>query len=196
VSQSFSDAVETTVDRNLNTFESSASNSSISDYLPLRGNFRSINETKREERRLVDLFLAIPAPIGGLSKSGIGFTSIASGNDRITGIVNKPSYEITEAVELFIRKQKKWVKYKEDILNVADRVAYFLREKGIKAEVNIDLFTDPEYTNWIEPKIQVVAKKEQLQKAYETYDELLNYAYRGISQKTLSRLSVTIDSER
>jgi hypothetical protein len=195
MSMAFSDFLETTADNKINTFESSASSVSFLGYMPLQRNIPDTREVKRKER-LVDLFLEIPTPITGLSTSKNILTGAASGNDRITGIINKPPYEITEAAEHFIGKQKKSVKYKEDIMSVAERVTYFLRKEGIDAEVHIDLFTDPEYSNWIEPKIQIETKKEQLQRTYEIFDELLNYSYFGISQKTLRRLSVTIDSKR
>ena len=195
MSMAFSDALETATDYRINAFESSASGVASLGYLMIKRDVLDVEEAKRTDK-LIDLFLEIPRPTTGLSKSENILTGIASGNDLVAGIIENPPYEITEAAENFIHRQKKSVNYEEDIMMVAERVTHFLRKEGIDAEVNIDLFTDPEYSNWIEPKIQIAVKKEQLQRAYEIFDELLTYSFSGISQKTLKRLSVTIDCRR
>jgi hypothetical protein len=102
--------------------------------------------------------------------------------------------EITDVADAFIGKQKQSVKYRQEILLIADRITGFLSAKGIDAETCVDLFTDPEYSNWSEPKIQITVNKDALEKAYALFDEVLEFSFKGITQKTLKRLLVTIDS--
>ena len=53
---------------------------------------------------------------------------------------------------------------------------------------------DSEYSDWAEPKIQIRVGKDQLGKAYDALDKLLTYAFNGISQKTVRRISINLES--
>ncbi len=156
---------------------------------------QSIEESKRKER-LADLIQVIPKPITGLSNLQNELTGIATRSDALVAITNIGPQIITEAADYFISRQKKSVKYRTEILEVSSKVTGYLKKEKIDAEVVVDLFTDPEYSDWIEPKIQILVKKEQLQKTYEVFDKLLEFSFSKISQKTLKRLSVTIDSRQ
>jgi len=147
----------------------------------------------RNEGEFFDLFRS-HEPILGLSKVEGVFTSAVTLNDYPVRPTASPRYEISRAAEDFISRQKKSVKYKKEIFTVADRTVEFLGKKGIFANVLISLFVDPEYTNWIEPRIRIEVQKEALQKAYEVFTELLDYSFTDVSNKTLKKLVVTVNS--
>ncbi|HLE75247.1 MAG TPA: hypothetical protein VI864_04290 [Candidatus Bathyarchaeia archaeon] len=145
------------------------------------------------EAEFFDLF-RVHEPTSGLSKVEGLSTSAVTLNDYPVRPTLAQRYEISKAAEDFISRQKKSVKYKEEIFVVADRTVEFLGKKGILAKVVISLFVDPEYINWIEPRISVEVRKEDLQETYRLFTELLEYSLANISNKTLKKLVVTVNS--
>jgi hypothetical protein len=186
------DAIDTGFDFRMGTLENSATGTASLRYLPTLNDPTRTKEIE-VKKRLVDLFFEITKPAIGIAKSENTLTSVATVNDRIGDLSSSPQFQITETAERFIGHQKKSVKYKKEIFMVAERISGFLGKERIDAEVSIDLFTDPEYSTWVEPKVRIEVGKEQLQRAYEVFDELLAFSFMGISQKTLERLTVTID---
>ena len=182
-------------EQGMGIFDNSATAPSSRDYFSDRGIQRNAEENKREER-LIDLLQEIPKPTIGMDYLKNRLNGIVTVSDPRFEFDKNIELEITNAAETFIRHQKKSVKYRNEILKVADKASECLKKSGIDAEVTVDLFTDPEYSNWIEPKVRIIVGKEQLDKAYEKFDDLLEFAFSGISQKTLQRLSVTIDSRQ
>lgn len=180
-------------EQGIGEFENSATVPSSSGYLIGQQETSSVDEEKRKERML-DLIQSLPKPIIGLSRFDNTISGIATRSDPKTEIMDgSGQQEITDAAEHFISRQKKPVRYRTEILEVADRVSQCLDKQGIDAGVNIDLFTDPEYSDWMEIKIRIAVRKDQLQKVYDAYESILEFAFAGISQKTLRKLSVTID---
>lgn len=175
-------------------FRNSATETASITYL-IKRQIKSPEEVKLEER-IIDSFLRIPEPIIGIREIGDLPTDVATKDKLITGVTRIPHYEITKEVEMFIGRQKKSIRFQNEVSNIADRVSAFLIKENIDAEVTVELFVDSEYSDWKEPKIQIIVRKEQLGKAYDTFDNLLTYAFNGISQKTVRRISVNLDSRR
>lgn len=103
-------------------------------------------------------------------------------------------YQISRDANDFINRQKKAVQYRKDIFIVSDKVSGFLKREGIEAKISIDLFTDPEYSDWVESKIRIEVPADELKRAYGIYNELLSYSLKGIHKKTLKQLLVTIEN--
>lgn len=133
-----------------------------------------------------------PARLIGFNRDDV--TSAIFGSERLREYVGVPLYEITEEAESFIRKQKKAVRWREDLLAISSRASKFLNKEGVHARIAISLFIDPEYDDWIEPKIEIRVPKTELEKAYSVYDPLISESVKGIRKKTLRRLFLTIES--
>jgi len=101
-----------------------------------------------------------------------------------------PKYEISKGAEDFISRQKKSVKYRENLLVISDKAKEFLKKESIESQITISLFTDPEYSNWVETKITIIVPKKDFRKAYGLYNELLSYSLKGVSKKTLEKVVV------
>ena len=176
------------------SFEKSATGPSSSDYF----------QEKREEHETLGSMILekirglreIPQPIIGLNEFEKNQTSATMGNSLPIGKGNRLQLEITKAADHFIDCQKRAVKYKKEIMSVAERILSFLQKNGIEAKVTISLYSDPEYNNWIEPKIQIEIARQELQRTYEIFDSLLTNSFSGISEKTLRKIFVTIDSRQ
>lgn len=108
-------------------------------------------------------------------------------------IYQKP-YKITEVAHDFIRKQKKSFALNESLDKVSNRILEFMRAQAIKSEIIIDLEVDPEYGDWIEPKIQVLIELSKFEDAYELFGELLDFSLKGIRRKETKRFMITIDT--
>ena len=104
-------------------------------------------------------------------------------------------FEISRDADNFIERQRKAVQYRGDLLTISNKASEFLRKKGIEAKISIILFADPEYSDWVEPKIRIEVPKNEFEKAYDVYDSLLSYSLEGICNKTLRKLLVTIESQ-
>lgn len=103
--------------------------------------------------------------------------------------------EISRDAEHYIKRQKNFSRYKSDINKIGNRILDFLKQKEICAKISVNLFSDPEYTNWAEPRIQIIVPSENLQKTYELFNDLLEYSFVGVSRKTLKKVVITIDSK-
>lgn len=182
-------------DQGISFFDNSATSQAPIGYFTEQKEPQNIEASKRKER-LVGLIQEIPKPIIGLSTLQNELIGVATRSDALVEINNVEPQTITEAADYFISRQKKSVKYRTEILKVSSRVTEYLKREKIDADVTVDLLTDPEYSNWVEPKIQILVKNEQLKKTYDVFDKLLEFSFSGISKKTLQRLSVTIDSRQ
>ena len=105
-----------------------------------------------------------------------------------------PRYEISKDAEIFISKQSKFVKFRKDLFNIADRSNEFLLKEGIKPKISISLFTDPEYSKWVETKIKIEVPQDDFARTYSLYNELLSYSLKGIRKRTLEKIIVGIDT--
>lgn len=161
-------------------------------------NLQRLTETYKppeNKKTYRDLFFEIQNATTSKLKSQVFATSMTTEGGLILPVLtNSLAVEITETADNFIVRQKNAIKYKKEIILVAERISEFLDRKGVKAEICVDLFKDPEYTNWVEPKVSINVGKGQVAQTYNLFNELLAYSFSGISQKTLKRLSVTIDS--
>jgi hypothetical protein len=187
--------IEVGLEQGLNAFDVDATGPASTKYFVDQREIQECEEAKRKER-LFGLIQAVPKPIVGLSGFETQFSSNATISQSMLSFPIRTRPEITDSADYFISRQKKSVKYRGEILKVTDRVSECLKKDGVDAEVIIDLFTDPEHSDWVEPKIQILVSKDQLSKTYQIFDELLEFAFSGISQKTLRKLSVTIDTRQ
>lgn len=103
-------------------------------------------------------------------------------------------YMISRDAELFINRQKNPLRFRKDITTISDRASEYLSREGIKAKISVSLFADPEYDDWIEPKIRIEVPKDELAKTYGIYNGLLSYCLQGIRRRTMKQLFVTIES--
>ncbi|MGA2386963.1 MAG: hypothetical protein ABSG33_10580 [Candidatus Bathyarchaeia archaeon] len=150
----------------------------------------------REEKEIPNniFFETQSTPTGTVKLQGLSIGVATKGDLMLPTLSDTLKFEITNTADTFIVHQKSAVKYKKEILLVAKRISSFLTARKIPADVCVDLFTDPEYSDWVEPKVEIRVSKDQVSETYDLFDELLTCAFSGITQKTLKRLSVTIDS--
>lgn len=149
---------------------------------------------KRKGQPTQDLVLKRHEPLGGLTQPEKMVTSAVDGLDYVKRFAVTQQYDISIDAEDFINGQKKSIRYRKDILIISNRASEFLRKEGIQAKISISLFTDPEYKDWIEPKIGIEVPKNEMEKTYNIYNTLLSYSLKGIRKKTLRKLLVTIES--
>jgi hypothetical protein len=176
-------------------FRNSATEPASIGYYLTKSEIKSPKEVKLEEQ-MIDSFLRTPELTTGMRLIGNLPTDVATKNKLITGVIRTPYHEITSEVEVFISHQKKPIKFRNEVSMIAERVSAFLIKENIDGEVSVELSVDSEYSDWAEPKIEINVAKEQLGKAYDTFDNLLTYAFDGISQKTIRRISVNLSSRQ
>lgn len=121
-------------------------------------------------------------------------TSLVASYDYSVKFPVIPIYEISREAEDFISRQSKAVRYRKDLITISDKAKEFLKNENIEAKISISLFTDPEYSNWIEAKIRIEVPKQEFRKAYSIYNKLLSYSLIGIRKKTLQKVVVGIES--
>lgn len=108
-------------------------------------------------------------------------------------ISSVPKYEISSDAQQFISKQKKSVDYRNDLITISDKISAFLKKANIEPKISISLFQDPEYTDWLESKIVITVKGEELAKTYAIYENLLDYSLKDIKRRTIEKVVVSIE---
>jgi hypothetical protein len=148
----------------------------------------------KDQQDLQRSMLRKPSPLMQLDPYDRFSTSAVFGPHDLRKLPSILAYEISRDAEDFINKQKKSVQLRKDITAISDRAMEFLNKEGIKAKVSVSLFTDPEYDDWIEPKIRIEVPENELARTYKIYNELLSCSFQKIRKRTLRRLLVTVES--
>lgn len=136
---------------------------------------------------------ALDKIIGLNIQSVSNLTGLTDMVDPLPSPIYQKPYRITESAHDFIRKQKKSFALNESLDRVSNRILEFMRERCIESEIIIDLEVDPEYGDWIEPKIQVLVESSKFEKAYELLSQLLEFSLKGIRKKETKRFMITVD---
>jgi len=105
-------------------------------------------------------------------------------------------FEISRPADEFISKQKKSIQFRTDLIKISNRISEFLGKQGIQAKVSIDLFTDPEYSDWTEAKIKIDTPSAKLEKMYALYNEILGYSLEGVRKRVLKKLMISIEKAK
>lgn len=103
-------------------------------------------------------------------------------------------YRSTQTARDFIRKQKRPIALDASLDQVSSRIAEFMNRKAMKSEVIVDLEIDPEYDDWVEPRIKVLVEPSKLGEAYTLFEDLLGFALRDIRKRESKRFMITLDS--
>ena len=117
------------------------------------------------------------------------------GSYRVRGFtVPPPRYIYPKDVRDFITRQRKSSSIFQSISQIAEQTNLFLAEKEIKATIAFDLFSDPEYTDWKEPRISVKIMHLDPSKISEFRMELYDAAFRDVRPKIAKNVILHVEA--
>lgn len=149
---------------------------------------RNIRKPEKSKTLALDRIIALNQLVSNLS----GLTDTLG---PLPSPIYQEPYKITEVAREFIRKQKKSFSLNESLDRVSNRILEFMADRSIESQIIIDLEVDPEYGDWIEPKIQVLIEPSKFEKAYGLFSELLEFTLKGVRRKETKRFMITIDTK-